>query len=215
MITGRAAEVPPGSYSQYLRVTNTGAIVDQESLNSLMSNPAAQASQIQTLTQAAFDNGFAGINVDFQGNAPDFKDQFTQYLRDLDAALAAQNLDLIVTLAGPQELPTGEVITGGYDWAAIGAIADTIIVQMPLDPAGYDAAGAATQDLDWVVRQIPRSKTVALYTTNAVDKVGDSLRELPTGKALVNFGEIQLIEGAEKSPPEHRLRSACPVQPAN
>ncbi|MCO5199221.1 MAG: SH3 domain-containing protein [Anaerolineae bacterium] len=206
LITGRAAEVPPGSYSQYLRVTNTGAIVDQESLNSLMSNPAAQASQIQTLTQAAFDNGFAGINVDFQGNAPDFKDQFTQYLRDLDAALAAQNLDLIVTLAGPQELPTGEVITGGYDWAAIGAIADTIIVQMPLDPAGYDAAGAATQDLDWVVRQIPRSKTVALYTTNAVDKVGDSLRELPTGKALVNFGEIQLIEGAEKVPPETPIK---------
>lgn len=206
LLTGRAAEVPAGGYGQFLRVTNTGAIVDQESLNSLMSNPAAQATQIQTLTQAAFDNGFAGINIDFQGNAPELQDQFTQYLRDLAAALTAQNLDLIVTLAGPQQLPTGEVVQGGYDWPAIGAIADTVVVQMPLDPAGYDDAGAAAQDLDWVVRQIPRSKTVALYTTNAVDKVGDSLRELPTGKALVNFGEIQLIEGADKVPPETPIK---------
>ena len=88
---------------------------------------------------------------------------------------------------------------------------------MPLDPAGYDAAGAATQDLDWVVRQIPRSKTVALYTTNAVDKVSDSLRELPTGKALVNFWRNPVDRSVpEKSPSETlRLRSACPVQPAN
>lgn len=195
LLTGRAAEVPPGGYRQFLRATNTGAIIDQESLTSLMSNPSAQATQVSRLTQAAFDNGFAGINIDYQGNAPEYRDQFTGYLRDLNAALDAQDLDLIVTLAGPQELPTGEVVMGGYDWPAIGEVADAVVVQMPLNPTAYDDGGEADQDLAWVVRQVPRNKLVALYTTNAIDKVGESYRELPTGKALVNFGDVQVVEG--------------------
>ena len=198
-LEGEAVDVPTGGYRQLLRVTNTGVVVDQVSLAALLSDEALIAEHVERVAEAASD--YAGVNVDYQGVAPGLRDTFTAFIADLAEALHADGKSLAVTLGTPAATDGPAWDSGGQDWQAIGQLADTVYVRMPLNPSAYAEGGAAEELVQWAVRQIHRHKLTLLISANAVDAVAGTYRELPNARALEHFGELSLMEGAEAVEP--------------
>lgn len=199
-LQGELAAVPQGSYDRFVRVTNRGEVVDTASLLAFLNDTAAQSNQINALVNTAVSNGYDGVNLDYQGVEPSQQDAFTGFARSLAGALHAQGLQLAITLGTPH-LAGGAWDTGGHDWAALGAIADEIYIQMPLDPQAYSENGAAQQLLDYAVRTIDRTRLMMLSSASAVSRLGESLMELPNEAALSNFGVFDKPEeGVEVEP---------------
>lgn len=194
------AELPPGEYQQYLHVTNSGAIVDQTALMNLLATPAAQDAQIDDLVNRASNGGFGGVNIDYQGAPVEMSDAYTAFVTRLAEALDAEGLNLALTLDTPTAAGS-EWSTGGQDWAALGALADVVYVQMPLDPTAYGEGGTAQQLIDWATDQIDRRKLNILLPGGAVSKVGEAYTALDTEQALANFGELQFTAGGEEVEP--------------
>lgn len=199
-LLGEAATVPGDGYRKYLRVTNTGAIVDTVSLSAVLSDPSAQQTNIGALVDQAKAGDYAGINLDYQGADANQRAAFTAFVRDLAQALHGEGLMLVVTLEAPVE-QGDQLDTAGQDWAAIGQVADAVYAQLPLDPAAYGDGGPAEQVVLWATRNVDRHKLSALVSANPVDAVGDARREVANSQALENFGEITFVEGAAEVEP--------------
>ncbi len=206
-LVGEVVEVPTSGYRQYLRATNTGAIVDVQSLTNLLVDPAARAANIEELVNQAVTGGFDGVNLDYQGVGADQREAFTSFIAELSAALDANNLGLIVTLETPV-MVNGQWDTAGQDWAAIGRIADVVYLQMPLDPTVYGEDGEAAQIAAWAVRQVDRYKLSLLVSANAIDAVADSPREVASDQALSNFGELSFVKGGPEIEPGQEVEIA-------
>lgn len=198
-LQGEPVEVTEGGYQKYVRATNIGIVVDQPSLASMLENQEVVDQHIEALTAAT--DGFAGLNLDYQGVPPGQRALFSAFVSDLASALHGADRQLIVTVGAPMASSDGKWDTGGQDWAAIGQIADAVYVQMPLDPAAYGEDGDAEKLVDWAVTQIHRHKLNLLVTTNAVDAVGGTFRELANSTALANFGQLSLLAGGEAVEP--------------
>lgn len=214
-LSGSPVTVPTGGYKQYIRVTNTGVIVDQVSLTSLLNDPNLIQQHVSAIVQAAA--GYQGVNLDYQGVPAGTSPAFTSLISDLANALHAANQDLIVTLNTPTNLGNNNWDSGGQNWAAIGQLADAIYLQLPLDPTAYSEGGLTQQLLDWAVGQIPRQKISLLTTANAIDAIGGTTRELSNNEALANFGEISFIQGGTSIAPGTAVEvgltgSASPLQ---
>ncbi len=199
-LDGEVAELPEGVYQQYLHITNSGAIVDQTSLMNLLATPAAQDAQIDDLLNRARNGGFDGVNLDYQGAPVEMGDAYTAFVTRLAEALDAEGLNLALTLDTPTAVGSGWN-TGGQDWAKLGALADVVYVQMPLDPTAYGDGGTAQQLIDWATDQIDRRKLNILLPGGAVSKVGEAYTALDTEQALANFGELQFTAGGEEVEP--------------
>ena len=188
--------IQPGNYSEYLRVTNTGLVVDTASLLTVLTDANVQQAHISALVQRAFNGGYAGINIDYQGVPAVQSAAFNSFLTNLRDALHAQDRSLLVTLASP-ELVNGQWQAYGHDWATIGSVADGVLLQAPLDPAAYGDNGFVEQLLTWATERVDRYKLSLFLTANAVDQVGDGFVELPGELALANFGELQILQGSQ------------------
>lgn len=194
-LQGEVTAVPTGAYDQLLRVTNTGAIVDHDSLTALLNDAAAQDTHISALVEQVSIGSYAGLNLDYQGVQANQSIAFSSFVAKLADALRAQGRILAVTLATPQRTDTGWD-TAGQDWKAIGRAADVVYLQMPLNPTVYAANGVADQLIDFTTRQIDRQKLNLLTSVNAVDNIGESFLELPNAAALANFGTLQFVQGS-------------------
>ncbi len=215
-LKGQITALPDGNFRALARATNTGAIIDTQSLSTLLSNDAAQAQHNETLINVATGGGFAGVNIDYQGVDSDQKAAFTAFIEALAELLHEEGLLLVVTLDIPFQDGDGWD-SAGHDWAAIGQAADVVRIHMPLDPNAYDDNGKAERLVVWAARQIERSKLVTVLNVNGVDGVGGVYRAVANSQALQNFGELQFVQGAEEVDPGTEVEvalsgSASPIE---
>ncbi len=198
-LEGEVSELATGAYKQLVSVTNVGAIVDQTAVTNLLSDEALVSQHIEDIVAAAAD--YEGVNLNYQGIPAAHRQNFTNFVTDLAAALQADDKLFVVTLGTPVHTQAGDWDTGGQAWQAIGRVADVVYLQLPLNPTVYAAGGEAQQLLDWAVTQIDRRKINAQVTTHAIETLGGTFRLVDSNEALANFGELSLIEGDEEIEP--------------
>ena len=117
-LDGMIADAPNGPYEQYLRATNTGFIVDAQSIAALLADPDGPISPNRQPGQPGGEGGFAGVNIDYQGVVSADREAFTGLITNLAAALHEQDLKLILTLAAPSGTGS-DWETGGQDWVSL------------------------------------------------------------------------------------------------
>ena len=102
-----------------------------------------------------------------------------------------------LTLSVPQD-------ASGLDeeWIALGDMADTVYVQLPLDPHAYGEDGTVEQLLTWATDNIDRRKLVALIPTDPVIRSGETWMALTAEEQLAHFGEIEFVADASEFEPE-------------
>ena len=200
LLQGEVAPIATGAYEQYLHVTNVEVSADRNVLAALLNDLNAQSSHIDEIVGRAQSGGFQGVNLDYQGVNIAQKAAFSNFVGDLGEALRSQGLKLMITLGTPQVV-NDSWSTDGQDWAAIGQIADVVVVQLPLNPTLYGDNDQAEALLQWTTRQINREKVSALISAGAIDGIGDAFVELSNGQALTHFGQLQFLQGSEAVEP--------------
>jgi spore germination protein YaaH len=197
-LEGSLSDVPVGIANPYLQLTNVGDKIETDALATFLADESAQTAQIEVVIEMA--EPYAGINLHYQGIDTGQKEAFTTFVQNLADALEAQEKNLILTLPAPQNADA--VRDGGYDWSALGNIADSIYLQLPLDPNGYEAGGTIDQLLTFATDNVDRRKLVALIPTDPVTQLGDMWMPLAADEQLGHFGEIQFVADTAEFEPE-------------
>ncbi|NLM36589.1 MAG: SH3 domain-containing protein [Firmicutes bacterium] len=132
-------------------VTNidSSSSFNKKTVSSLLRNKSARSTAIREILNLLKDNGYSGVNIDFEGVPPADRPYLTAFLRELAATLRANNL--LVTAALPAKTAAEEwsAWSGAYDYEAIAPYLD-LAVLMTYDQhyAGGPAGPVASQP--WV-----------------------------------------------------------------
>lgn len=189
-LVANPATVPQGGYATYMNVSNAGVIIDQTALSELLADPALQDSHVQTIVAEAQAGNYTGVILDYDGVLPNQAAAYTNLVTSLSEAVDAAGLDLAIFVTTPARTPEGAWDTGGQNLSELGQLADVILLQMPLDPQAYTVGGDVDNLLAWAVRQVDRRKLMPIVTAYAVDRLGNTLREISLEDALANLGEL-------------------------
>ena len=187
-----------------LRNWAPGATVNRGLLADMLTMPKIQEDHVANIVQLCAEKGFAGVEVDYRGVLLEERGGYTAFVSALAEALHAQGLRLNVVLEPPTPIGGGWD-AGGYDWAAIGAIADAVKVSFPEDPAAYVDGGEVQRLLDWATAQVPRYKLRMLVSSLSVERSGEAVQLISLEQALAPFGEVLARQAVTQVEPGSQL----------
>ena len=173
----------------------------KKTVSSLLRNKTARSTAVREILNLLKENGYSGVNIDFEGVPPADRPYLTAFFRELAATLRANNL--LVTAALPAKTAAEEWSTwsGAYDYQAIAPYLD-LAVLMTYDQhyAGGAAGPVAAQAwvdsvLTYALRYFAPQKLVmgiAAYGYDWSDR---------SGRAL-NYAAIQSLINKHKVAPK-------------
>ena len=116
-------------------------------LHRLLTDPATRVTVLAQLAELAATHGYDGLNIDFEAGAASDRDALTSFVTELAAILHGQGKRISVAVSA-----TTKVVTSGraafYDYAALGAVADTVFV-MNWGKHWSTSTPGALADLPW------------------------------------------------------------------
>ncbi len=168
-------------------VRNYGPGTTGDALTAVLTDPAARQRHVAALAQAAI--GYTGLVLDYQGLDPSLRAAFTDLVREVANALHAQGFQLGVVV-GPATRSGTAWDTGGYDWRALGAVADFLLIPGPDDPTAYDVDGPASALIAWAVGEVNRARIMLLVSAASVEQIGSAFVPLSDDVALRAFGQV-------------------------
>jgi hypothetical protein len=161
-----------------------GPIVRTDLLANMLVDTAQRNAHIDALVNLAVGNLYSGIDIDYRGLDKNLRGEFNQFLKDLADKLHAQGKTLTVRVEPASQIAEDRFDTGAYDWQAIGMIADTVGIPVPIDPRAYVSGGQFDALLTYAVSQIDRYKIQALLSGRSVELAGNYLLQKSYTDAL-------------------------------
>ncbi|MDW7991345.1 MAG: NBR1-Ig-like domain-containing protein [Anaerolineae bacterium] len=190
MLIGKPPALPSGSPEALLLIGNrpAGQPLNRALLEDLLANPDVQARHIAELVARASD--YAGVVLNYEGVTPERREAFSAFVAALANALHTQGLRLEVMVPAPARTDSGWD-SGGYDWAALGRVADALIFPLPDDPAAFAEGGVLSSLLEWATGQVCRYKLRAAVSSLSADSGPEGVRYVGLEEALAPFGQVQ------------------------
>jgi spore germination protein YaaH len=192
-------------------VTNTDSTstFSKQIISALLRSKSARSNAISEILKLLKDNGYSGVNIDFEGVPPADRPYLTAFFRELAPTLRANNL--LVTASLPAKTATEEwsAWSGAYDYQAIAPYLDLAVV-MTYDQhySGGPAGPVASQNwvdsvISYSLRHFSPQKLVmglAAYGYVWNDR---------SGKAL-NYSAIQALINKHKVAPKWHAEHKTP-----
>jgi spore germination protein len=154
----------------------------------LLGDPGRAQAHRSALVAAAVDNGWDGLDIDYEDLPPTAGPVLTDFLTALRDDLHAHGLDL--TVAVPARSTDGDAWALAYSYQLIGRIADEVRV-MTYDHSWSGSAAGPVAPLPWVrdvvayaVERVPREKLMLGLATYGYDWVGDGGTDLAASDAV-------------------------------
>jgi hypothetical protein len=163
---------------------------DSPALGTLLYNQASVALHIEDLKNFVVGDGYHGVAIDYPVNPAD-REAFTAFITNLANTLHQHNKLLIVVLPRP----AGGAMTwdtGGFDWQAIGAVADAVIIEAGNNPVDYAVNGSAISLLGWAVGEISRFKVYLAMSASSVQDADGNLTLISYDEALAPLGTVSV-----------------------
>lgn len=129
--------------------------MDKAGMHALLSNTSRRQYLIAQLCEQVKKSKYDGVNIDFEFLGQDDRDNFTRFLQELKISLG-DDKQLSVALFActkPQSW------LAGYDYAAIGAIADRVVI-MAYDYSYKTSSAGPVAPLWWVQEVVSYLKTI-------------------------------------------------------
>ncbi len=165
-------------------------------ISSLLNDPAAMARAVQAISQES--RLYSGVNLDFEGLG--YKDsgeellqvqqRFTSFVKLLDQELNKNSSSLTLTLHAPNS------VYPGYDYQALGQIADRIIIMAYGYGATPEPESQVEQAVEMACQSVPANKLILGISApsetaeSIAAKVGIAKRYDLNGVALWRLGVI-------------------------
>ena len=177
-------------------------LIDVGTVRTILENPALRSEHARQIAAFALaDNGTTGVALDYRAVPFSLRDAYTAFVRELAGLLDRGGRALTVIV--PMPVPAGEGVweTGGYDLAALGHLADTLVLLGPLDPAAYVPGGRVEQALGWAVTQVSRGTLALGVSAAGVEEWPDgTLAAVDFPAALAYLGDVTLQPVGEVAP---------------
>ncbi|HEY54511.1 MAG TPA: hypothetical protein G4N94_13760, partial [Caldilineae bacterium] len=180
-------------YETYLTVRNyeEGAVPRTDLLANLLIDGQMQEIQINTVAELAASKLYTGVGIDFKGVDPPLRADFSRFIQNLATRLHQDGLKLTVFLDTPTQISEQEWETYGYDWRAIGASADNVVVPGPENPLAYAPGGEAEALLSYAVGEIDRRKLLLRLPAQSIEQSDNYFIPRGYGEALAPLmGEV-------------------------
>lgn len=158
-------------------------------LADLLSDQEIQQAHIASIVAYVGTSGATAVAIDYRGVSTEQGEAFSVFVEALATALHEQNAWLEV-LVPPATHGSSGWETGGYDWPALGASADALLIPFPDAPDAYAAGGEVESLLNWAVGQVDRYHLRALVSSLSTDLGDDELRYVGLEEALAPLGEV-------------------------
>jgi hypothetical protein len=169
------------------RALDIGTIVN------LISSSAGRRAHAEQLAAVALSGGFAGVFIDYRGLPDSARDDFAAFVTAAGQLFRGNGLLLGVIVPAAQNTE-GAWQTGAYDWQAIGAAADFVQVELPLNPVEYAAGEDRYVEalLRWSVREVSRYKLVAGLNALSAREVNGAFSTISYDAALAKLGNVTI-----------------------
>jgi spore germination protein len=143
----------------------------------LLSDPARATAHREALVKAAVDNGWDGLDIDYESLPPTAGPVFTDFLSALRDDLHAA--DLTLTVAVPARLGDQDQWGLAYSYQVLGEVADQVRV-MTYDHSWSGSDAGPVAPLEWVkgvvayaTKHVPKEKLMLGLATYGYDWVGE------------------------------------------
>ncbi len=182
-LAGTPPAVPPASY----KVVPSIVGIYPDVVNTILRSSELRATHASNIADKVRTSNYAGINVDYRSVNSDLKDQFTDFVTQLQQALHADGRTLTLTLPMPQA-QGGNINAGAYDWQKLGGLADTIELVGDLDQEVYFQNTEAA--LQYIADKVDRSKLLLVISPLSIERGGDGLRAMSQNDALTIASQV-------------------------
>jgi uncharacterized protein YraI len=167
-------------------------------INNLLADPGLQENQLTAVERVVAQNNYAGVVVDYRGvdAAPSARGDFVHLITQMAERLHKSGKLLSVRVEPAKQVSAEAWDTGGYDWRALGKVADKVIVPTPDDPRTYQKSGEVEALLNWTTSQIERRKVQIELPGQSIEHSGNYLIRKGYQEALRPLlGEVQAQTG--------------------
>ena len=149
----------------------------------LLHNMLIDAGQLQNQLDAVANllaqYSFPGVIIDYRGldAIPATEEEFTYFIERLAERLHAPDVNrwIAVRVDAPQQISPVDWDTRGYDWQALGRVADRVLIPGPADPSAYQLGGQMDALLAYATDQIDRRKVQVELPGMSVERSGGQL----------------------------------------
>ena len=180
-LEGESRGVPPGNYAilPVLRNWVTGEIPRIDLLNNMLVDVGLQENQINAIADQLLSNNHPGVIIDYRGVDAETgaRADFVAFITRLAERLHSPEISksLAVRVEVPRQVSAEDWDTFGYDWPALAAVADSLIIPAPVDPWAFQTGGEMDALLAWATDQVDRNKLQIELPSQSVERSGNYL----------------------------------------
>jgi spore germination protein len=133
---------------------------DRNLVQAVLSNPSLRQTAVVNIARTVRDNGYAGVNVDFEDVPTYNRDLYTAFVRELAAVLQKDGYQVTLSVPAKTWDDPNNAWSGAFDYQALGKIADAIMI-MTYDEHWSGGSAGPVASIGWV-------KQVVQYATKEI-----------------------------------------------
>lgn len=134
------------------------------SVAAMLESSAVQANLIENIVNVARQKGYAAVNSDLEYIPAEYRDAYSEFIRNLADTLHDAGIELTVSLAPKTSDAQEGLLYEGIDYAAIGAAADRVLLMTYewgytySEPRAVAPIESVTAVVDYALTAIPAEK---------------------------------------------------------
>ena len=150
-----------------------------EIVNDILASDTLRQQHIRNIQFSIQAGRYDGVDIHYLHISPALRSQFTAFVTELADQLHRDDRGIAVHVPLTASGGFGE---GAHDLALLGAAADFIVIEPPLDPTIYGAAIAAS--LPTLLERVERERVLLALRSNAVMRTASGFSEISQRDAL-------------------------------
>lgn len=167
--------------------------IDTNTIVAILGNSTLRSEHAAQIAGFAGANGVQGVMVDYRDIPAEQRANLSSFVAELAEKLHQQGLKLGLVLPAAAN-NNGVWDTGAYDWQAIGAAADYVQIDLPLDPLAYVPGDdrPVTAMLRWAVGEVSRYKILLGISALSVRQTGAAFSTIGYDAGLGALGDVKI-----------------------
>ncbi len=182
-------ELPAAATTQSVWPTVSATDDQTELVNDILASDNLRRQHIANIQHAIKSGLHDGVDIHYLNVSPALRSQFTSFISELADRLHREDRGLAVHIPISASGGIGE---GAYDLSQLGASADFIVIEPPLDPTIFQASIDAS--LPTLLQRVQSNKLLLALRSNAVVRTSAGFSQTSQRDALGIASELSIRE---------------------
>ena len=184
-----SVDLPAAATTQSVWPTVSATDDQTELVNDILASDNLRRQHIANIQHAIKSGLHDGVDIHYLNVSPALRSQFTSFISELADRLHREDRGLAVHIPISASGGIGE---GAYDLSQLGASADFIVIEPPLDPTIFQASIDAS--LPTLLQRVQSNKLLLALRSNAVVRTSAGFRQTSQRDALGIASELSIRE---------------------